>query len=449
MPAGARSLLKIALDATGAERAYIVRATKDGRSAVREFCCRREDGRERPSRTVMLQALARGRPFICADLGDSHTLAAGPSVRSLRLRTVCSAPLRPVGGDAALIMDSRLAPALPKTHMQEIVECFAALLGLTVDGGVAAKRYDRPRDDLAGRSRPFREMLSWARSVAGCDLPVLIFGESGSGKEGVARLVHTNSPRSGGPFVAVNCTALTETLLDAELFGTTRGAYTGSHRDRPGLFRMARGGTLFLDEVGDTSPAMQAKLLRAIEEKCVRPVGGEQELPIDARILAATHHDLRRRIRDGTFRADLFHRLAVLEVEVPPLRKRRDDLPLLVEKLAPRLQRETGRGPLRLAPCAWDLMLAYPWPGNVRELHAVLARALLRADGGEIEASHLELRFPIFEETEPSMSSSEPLEKMMISAALRESGGNVAKAALRIGWSRQKLYRRMKTLSVG
>jgi DNA-binding NtrC family response regulator len=292
-------------------------------------------------------------------------------------------------------------------------------------------------------------MLSWARTVAACELPVLIYGESGSGKEGVARLVHSHSPRSGGPFVPVNCTALTETLLDAELFGSVRGAYTGSHRDRPGLFRLARGGTLFLDEVGDTSPAMQAKLLRAIEERSVRPVGGERELPIDTRILSATHHDLRRRIREGSFRADLFHRLAVLEVEVPPLRSRRGDLPLLVEKLAPRIERETGRGPLHLAPSARDLLATYHWPGNVRELHAVLARASLRADGGEIASRHLELRFTILEEAEGPRPSSEPLEKIMISTALKEAGGSVSKAARRIGWSRQKLYRRMRALAIG
>jgi DNA-binding NtrC family response regulator len=292
-------------------------------------------------------------------------------------------------------------------------------------------------------------MLSWARTVAACELPVLICGESGSGKEGVARLVHGHSARSAGPFVPVNCTALTETLLDAELFGSVRGAYTGSLRDRPGLLRLARGGTLFLDEVGDTSPAMQAKLLRAIEERRVRPVGGERELPIDARILSATHHDLRQRIREGSFRADLFHRLAVLEIDVPPLRNRRDDLPLLTEELAPRIRRETGRGPLHLAPSARDLLAAYHWPGNVRELHAVLARASLRAEGGRIASRHLELRFARLDENEGSPPASEPLEKTMIARALEEAGGNVAGAARRIGWSRQKLYRRMRALAVG
>jgi DNA-binding NtrC family response regulator len=155
----------------------------------------------------------------------------------------------------------------------------------------------------------------------------------------------------------------------------------------------------------------------------VRPVGGERELPIDTRILSATHHDLRRRIREGSFRADLFHRLAVLEVEVPPLRSRRGDLPLLVEKLAPRIERETGRGPL--------------------------PRASLRADGGEIASRHLELRFTILEEAEGPRPSSEPLEKIMISTALKEAGGSVSKAARRIGWSRQKLYRRMRALAIG
>jgi DNA-binding NtrC family response regulator len=295
-------------------------------------------------------------------------------------------------------------------------------------------------------------MYDWVRRVADADLPVLVQGESGSGKEGVSQALHSLSGRQGGPFVAINCTALTETLLEAELFGASRGAYTGADRDRPGLFRQAHRGTLFLDEVGDMPPAMQAKLLRALELGRVRPVGGSREFDVDVRVVAATHRDLARRVAEGAFRADLYYRLAVLQVHVPPLRERLEDLPLLVAELAPRLARQVGRRSLRLGDDAWLALRAHSWPGNVRELHSVLARALLRSNGGTITARHLgpwTAPAPSAGPVEaPVPAADEPLENGMIAAALRASAGSVAGAARRIGWTRQKLYRRIKVLGI-
>jgi two-component system response regulator PilR (NtrC family) len=205
---------------------------------------------------------------------------------------------------------------------------------------------------------------------------------------------------------------------------------------------------LLLDEVGDTSPAMQAKLLRAIQEKKVRPVGGEQEIPVDVRILAATHRPLRHMVQAGGFRTDLYHRLAVLEVRVPPLRERIEDLSLLIESLAPRLARETGCGAPRIADCAWAVLQSYSWPGNVRELHAVLARAMLHAEGDDIRAHHLGLP----EESSTGDVAAEghrgTLEEEMIESALASAAGSMAEAARRIGWTRQKLYRRMRALGI-
>jgi DNA-binding NtrC family response regulator len=337
------------------------------------------------------------------------------------------------------LLDSRLDPTLPAPQLQELLECFASLLALAQRVRPAPQPHD---DSLVGNSKIFTEMLGWVRRVAGSELPVLIQGESGSGKEGVARRLHLESARANGPFVPVNCTALVETLLDAELFGSIRGSFTGADRDRPGLFMQAGSGTLFLDEIGDTSSAMQAKLLRVIQEKRVRPVGGEKELPVDARIVTATNQDLARLVRQGRFRADLYHRLAILEVNVPPLRERLEDLPLLVEKLGPRIETETACGPFRLASGTWRRLRAHTWPGNVRELHAVLARAALRAGGAEISAADLGPmdRAPF----DPSQLT----ERSMIEEALRNSRGSVAGAARRIGWSRQKLYRRMAALSI-
>jgi two-component system response regulator PilR (NtrC family) len=376
--------------------------------------------------------------MVSIDLHRSRTLSGQSSVQGLNLRCYLCAPVPLAMGErAALVLDSRVAPDLARAQSREMVECFAGLLGLalaatppSIEPDLDGANPDSPARPQPGRtgafvglSTPVRQLHGWIRRLALSDLPVLIRGETGSGKEAVAGAIHDSSRRRDGPFVAVNCTALSETLLDAELFGSSRGAYTGSDRDRPGLFRLAQRGSLLLDEVGDTSPAMQAKLLRAIQEKKVRPVGGEQEIPVDVRILAATHRPLRHMVQAGGFRTDLYHRLAVLEVRVPPLRERIEDLSLLIESLAPRLARETGCGAPRIADCAWAVLQSYSWPGNVRELHAVLARAMLHAEGDDIRAHHLGL---------PEESSS----------------GDVAAEGHRGGWTRQKLYRRMRALGI-
>ena len=297
---------------------------------------------------------------------------------------------------------------------------------------------------LPGESPAWRDLVRTIRSVAPCPLPVLVHGESGSGKEGVARALQAWGPRARGPFVAVNCASLSETLLEAELFGAVRGAYTGCERDRPGLLRQAHGGTLFLDEVGEMSPALQGKLLRFLDDGTVRPVGGTRETTCDVRIVAATHRDLHRSMGTGRFRNDLWWRLAVIRIEVPPLRRRLADLPLIVERLAPALEAECGRGPLRLTEPAWARLSEHCWPGNVRELRGVLARALLGAATLPLDEDSIRL--------DPALESerieAKGLEERMIREALDSSAGHIGRAAARIGWSRQKLYRRMEALGI-
>jgi DNA-binding NtrC family response regulator len=279
-------------------------------------------------------------------------------------------------------------------------------------------------------------MTAWVARVAPARLPVLVAGESGSGKELVAGMLHRLGSRADRPFVAVNCAALAESLLEAELFGAARGAYTGADRERPGLFRRAHGGTLFLDEVGDMPAEMQAKLLRVLETGRVLPVGGESELPAEVRLITATHRDLDARVADGRFRADLLWRLGVLRVEVPALRERLEDLPALVADLRARLERETGCRFAELTDRALARLRRHHWPGNVRELYGTLARALLRSEAGRIDLPQLGL---------PEVPAHAPggLERGMIHAALSSAGGSIVGAAERIGWSRQKLYRRM------
>ena len=297
---------------------------------------------------------------------------------------------------------------------------------------------------LPGDSPAWRELVRTIRSVAACRLPVLVHGESGSGKEGVARAVHAWGPRSRGPFVAINCASLSETLLEAELFGALRGAYTGCERDRPGLLRLAGDGTLFLDEVGEMSPGLQGKLLRFLDDGGVRPVGGTRETHCDVRIVAATHRDLQRSTESGRFRSDLWWRLAVIRIEVPPLRRRLADLPLIVERLAAGLEAECGRGPLRLTESAWSRLSEHRWPGNIRELRGVLARALLDAETLPLDANS------IHPDPEPGRDRNQAkgLEERMIREALDSSAGHIGRAAARIGWSRQKLYRRMSALGL-
>jgi transcriptional regulator with PAS, ATPase and Fis domain len=299
-------------------------------------------------------------------------------------------------------------------------------------------------------SRSWRELCRWLPRAAASELPVIVRGESGTGKELVSRALHELSRRRNGPLVPVNCAALAESLLEAELFGVVRGAYTGADRDRPGLVRRAHGGTLFLDEVGDMPPGMQAKLLRVVESGHVRPVGGTEEAPADVRVVAATHRDLADLVAGGGFRSDLYYRLSVLEVRVPPLRERLEDLPRLIEDLTPCLCRETGCARLRIAPDAWRVLLEHPWPGNVRELRAVLARAVLRTSGDEVRAEHLApLALPPPPRADGSRDRPPSLERTMIDAALHAAEGSVSRAAASIGWTRQKLYRRMAVLRVG
>jgi len=445
-------ILERALEATGAERAFVV-GSIDGDLAqpprVFATVCRRRDGERVPSRTVVGRSLVGRRVLICPDAARDPRFASGASVRALALRFVVSAPVDLPGGDrGALVLDSRLDPCGRRTETRELLQAFAALIGLVRERNEADDATPSPLahpPELIGKSPAFLELLARAERVAPWPLPVLITGESGSGKEGIARTLHRSSPRRRGPFVALNCAAVTETLLESELFGAVRGAYTGLARDRPGLFKLADGGTLLLDEVGDMSPSMQAKLLRVLQDGRVRSVGDEVEQPVDVRIVAATHQDLCSRVEEGAFRQDLYYRLAVLELRTPPLRERPGDIPLLARHLSSKLARRIGADVPEWTPKAMARLEAHDWPGNVRELEAVVARALLHAGHGPILRRHVDLPR---ETPSKAVAAGHGLEAGMIEAALRRTGGVASHAAAAIGWSRQKLARRMAALGV-
>jgi len=300
-------------------------------------------------------------------------------------------------------------------------------------------------DGLVGRSGSMLAVYKQIALACGSDAPVLVTGETGTGKELVARAIHRNGARAARPFVPVNCGALPEGLLESELFGHVRGAFTGAVADKRGLFEEARGGTLFLDEIGEMSPPLQVRLLRALETGEVRAVGSTRAASVDARVIAATHRELERAVREGRFREDLFYRLHVIVIKVPALRERREDIPLLAAHfLASREAR--GRGAAALTPQALAALATHDWPGNVRELENTLERLVAEARGGTIDVSDLPAAFrarpasleePLF----AGLPRLEELEKRYLKHVLAEVKGNRSRAAEVLGIDRRTLYR--------
>jgi DNA-binding NtrC family response regulator len=309
---------------------------------------------------------------------------------------------------------------------------------------------ERARVEVAGlvaQSAGMQQVLDLARRVAQVDSTVLITGESGVGKERVARMIHDESSRSAGPFVAINCGAVPETLLESELFGHARGSFTGATQDRPGLFEAANGGTLLLDEIGEVPPAMQVKLLRVLQEREVRRVGENRARPIDVRLLAATHRDLAEEIHAARFRQDLYYRLRVVEIRVPTLRERRDDILPLARTFLAEVSARLGRKVTGIAPAAAHQLLRYAWPGNVRELENAVERATVLTTGSPIEVADLpqEIGLAVPDRFAPGeVKSLADVERDYITAVLRAEGGNRTRAAAALGIGAATLYRKLK-----
>jgi len=317
--------------------------------------------------------------------------------------------------------------------------------------------------NMVGVSPAIREVFGMIESVSNSDYPVLITGDSGTGKELVAAALHRESGRKGGPFVPVNCGALPENILESELFGHVRGAFTGAIRDKKGRFELAGGGTLFLDEVGELTPPVQIKLLRVLQEKVIERVGGERPIKVDVRIISATNRDLREMVARSTFREDLFYRLCVVPIALPPLRDRREDVAPLVGHFLEKISKETGKDFLRVSDGALECLLNHHWPGNVRELINALQFAAVRAGGEVLEAEHLppEVRYrPPASHPPVTPLSAGPatlpatvpfpttprgqrvkLTMPMVEQALEETGGNKVRAAKLLGVGRATLYR--------
>ena len=326
--------------------------------------------------------------------------------------------------------------------LKTVLQRAGYLAGLEKDNQQLLEREEkRGFPEIIGSSPVMVKVFDTIRRVAGSDISVLIVGESGTGKELVAKAIHQQSHRKDGPFVAINCGAIPETLLESELFGHEKGAFTGAHLQRRGRIESAQGGTLFLDEIGEISPALQVKLLRVLQERSVERVGGRVEIPVDTRVLAATNSDLQLAMKEGRFREDLYYRLNTVTISVPPLRERGADIAMLAKVL---LQRFGDEAKKKVAGFSREALLAleqYHWPGNVRELENRIRRAVTLTDNPRIVPGDLDLDEPKDVEAGPTIKEArDAVEKRLIEETLAKTGGNITKAAMILNVSRPTLH---------
>jgi len=334
-------------------------------------------------------------------------------------------------------------PFEPKVLLDTVAEA------MRLSSPPASGELETWRAELITRSSAMEDLLSQARRVAASDASVCIFGASGTGKELLARAIHRASPRAQAPFVAVNCGAIPEGLLESELFGHKKGSFTGAVADRRGLFQAAQGGTLFLDEVGDMPLPLQVKLLRALEERKIRPVGSHEQYDVDVRVIAATHRKLEERIASGEFREDLYYRLNVVKLYIPTLAERREDIPLLANHFLTRLAERYRRGRLSLSPEATQILVSAPWPGNVRQLLNVIEQAVALAATEMIPESLVRQALDAGDTSlTPLDEARRAFERDYLVRILKITGGNVTKAARLAGRNRTEFYRLLERHSL-
>ncbi|APR75108.1 Response regulator of zinc sigma-54-dependent two-component system [Minicystis rosea] len=488
-----------ALELTGAERGFVVLAPAPDAVGELSIAVARNvhpSAAASPdlafSRDIAARVIAAGEPVITVDAQGDNRFSGSASVHAMRLKSVLCVPIRAAEGVlGALYLDHRFQRGLFEGADTELLLGFADQVAIALTNArlheelarrtreLDAERrriedllrgkveqIDRLTEEvrarqaalelryehgtIVGRSAPMQAIFRTLDRVMDTTATVLLQGESGTGKELVARAIHYNGPRQKGPFVPINCGALPESLLEAELFGYRKGAFTGAHRDREGLLVTARGGTLFLDELGEMPPAMQVKLLRVLQEREVQPLGATVTVSIDVRIVCATNRRLRDEVAAGRFREDLYYRVGVVEITLPPLRDRVDDIPELAARILDDAARSFGRPAPRIAPAAMRALLAHGWPGNVRQLQNVLTKAVLMAERGTIDAADLDL--PRAAVAAPALPASRAAfreaEEDRVLAVLRACRWNVTEACKTLDMPRATLYRRLKEYGV-
>ena len=413
------------------------------------------------SRTAVEQVLQQGNALLCSDVEAFDDLQGAESLQLSSVRSVLAAPLpgrKRLHG--LLYFDAPHPGAFNRSHL-ELVTAAGVVAGLAFDTASRVEWLQRenrrlqdlePIEGMVGEGPAMRRLLSMLEKVARAESTVLLLGESGTGKELAARALHHKSPRGDGPFVALNCATLSDTLLESELFGHEKGAFTGAVGRKLGKMELADGGTLFLDEVAEIPVQLQAKLLRALQEREIERVGGQRPVPVDVRVVAATHRDLEAAIGEGRFREDLYYRLQVITIHLPPLRDRTEDIPLLVRHFARQHGERLGLTAVGLDEIARRALLGYAWPGNVRQLSNAIERALVLGDGEVIRLEDLpeEIADSGGDDLEAGdfQATLRATKKRLILDALEATSGNAAEAARRLGLHPNSLRRLVRQLGL-
>jgi len=456
------ALLDEAIDLTGGDRGFLVlveaeqRTVKVARNVARENVAR---DLETLSDTVVDRVLGSGEPLLVSDATADPDFSASTSVVNLKLSSVLCVPLMHRGRPFGLVYvgSDRVGTHFDRSGLDTLT-IFAAQASLLVQNALLLdelradnrglrERLEQQRfGEILGSCPGMQEVYRQIEKVAPTDLSVLVVGETGTGKELVARELHRRSPRAGGPFVAINCGALPETLLESELFGHVKGAFTGAVATRPGRFQQASGGTLFLDEVGDMPPVLQVKLLRALQDRTVQKVGDHRDEPVDIRVIAATHRTLEEEVKRGAFREDLYYRLATLTLRVPPLRDRGEDVAVLARgflRTFSEAYRTAARG---FTPAALVAIRRHGWPGNVRELENRIKKAVVLSDGPLVRAEDLDFPPEELPPLTPLQEAKDQFERRYVLEALKRHGGNRARTARALGVDPRTIFRLLEKM---
>jgi transcriptional regulator with GAF, ATPase, and Fis domain len=455
-------LLDALLEVTHADKGFVI-LLEDGEPSVRAArnVAREtiEGALERVSDSIVQRVVDTGRPLVVADALHDAEWSGSTSVVNLKLCSVMCAPLMQKGDVfGVLYLGNDNVVSLFDERSLEVLGVFAGQASLLVQNALLLDSLRRENvalreavssrqyGDLIGAGASMREVYRRIEKVAATDISVLVSGETGTGKEIVAREIHRRSARAAGPFVAVNCAAIPEALLESELFGHVKGAFTGAVATRLGRFQAAHGGTLFLDEVGEMPASLQVKLLRALQERSVTKVGETRPEPVDIRVIAATNKVLEEEIRKGTFREDLFYRLNVVSIPLPPLRDRGDDVVVIARWFLQRYAKEFGSRVRGFTPSALVAMRKYGWPGNIRELENRVKKAVVLADRALVSAEDLDLRPELLEPILPLAQAKEDFQKRYINEVLDRNGGNRTKTAKDLGVDPRTIFRHLEKL---